>query len=1012
MSTSDVGRSLDAFSYSDVLLDLSPSIVFFLAPDHSVYRMSKSAREAFKVKPGTDVTGTSIFDIIHNPVLTLLLRRWFEKLNRGNGVDEVFPLENPDTSSYLWYHVKAGNVDKDGIFLGSVFFLSDITESHSQKKILDTLMGALPGDVLVFTRSLRVLLVSDSIARECGFHGWRDAVGAHIHDLKRFDAAALEKMVDQLILSSEPIHDVIKVNREDGDVRWFLIDLRTIPSTAGTFGYILTRFDITGEIKPKAVLESLMDSATDSIVIVDPKGVIQYASRSLVETLGFSNWRMVIGHTWNFLFTYDSYAGEKFRELFSGPYNESRHGTLALDGSGGKTFFNYRIDPLRYQGENFGLITIANNATELISARNRAESAVRAKAAFLANMSHELRTPMNAVLGMNELLSRTSLSSLQKNYVGQIRSSATLLLSIINDILDFSRIEDRKMELSEAPYNLLAVLQDVINLVSVKVAEKELSFTVDVDPRLPAELAGDEIRIKQILINLLNNAVKFTNSGEINLTVSCGLSSGYSVPLSFAIRDTGIGIPKDKQTELFERFSRIERSSTQSIEGSGLGLSICKGLVHLMDGTLTVESDAGKGSVFTAVLHQKKTGKHDKIASFEGLKEVRLLAFDPDLPSIASIRKMAGYAGLSVRVCSTVQELSGELESSAVSWTHVVFEYRSAYELSSSLAGRYPAIRWLALLTLTDFIGTGRNPSIDFVFKPLLLPVFARFLRGEAVDFSVSLPMSSSLGISPGYFRANGVRVLVVDDNAVNRKVADGFLQTLDISCDEAASGEEALEKLHSADYDLVLLDHIMPGLDGIETLKRIRALPGREALPVVALTANTDSYWAKEFTKAGFNEVLCKPIDFNAFVVTLKRLIPETKRVSPEAPARKAPESDTDVPEWIAGLDKAQALAYTGNEKNLAMVIKVFNRTGQKLLDQLESGRYSGDQGRFRTAAHSLVSSCANIGAKEVSALAAELEEAILSGDNDGINRLYPLLHEKLGEVVRNVGKYVGGSQ
>lgn len=1045
--------------YSDALLDLSPNMVLFLDTDDSVLKISGRTLEYLRYGDRSEVVGRNVLSVIRNPVLQLLARKWLEKLNKGMEIDESFPLERENNDQFAWFHIRAVNVNREGRLFGKVVFVSDVTELFSQKKILDTLMGSIPGDVLVFDRAFNILLMSEPLARENGFHSWRDAVGRSLRDMPFLDTVKIEQMRDSLLRDDEPSHQVFKAftGEEKNDPRWYYADLRQIKSSTGVFGYILTRFDMTGEIKPRAILEGIMASVSDTIAIVNPEGIVEYASNPLAKALGYREWSDATGMLWTDLFRFADSEGNKLSAIFAGDYTETRQGTLSFHLGGEKLSFNYRVNPLRYQDQNFGVIAIATNTTELVDARDRAESAVRAKAAFLANMSHELRTPMNAVLGMNELLSRTPLTSLQKNYVSHIRSSASLLLSIINDILDFSRIEDRKMELAIAEYSVNSLLHDVINLVAVKVVEKELAFTVDLDPALPSILIGDEIRVKQVLINLLNNAVKFTESGEINLTVNTGYSSErQSVVVYFRIRDTGIGIPKDKQKELFERFSRVDNLRTAGVEGSGLGLSICKGLVSMMGGKLSVESDEGAGSVFTAEITQQVPPKSEPIAVFRYTSGVSVLVYESDQRVLASIRRMADRAHIRADFCSTPAEFAERLGGTYFDWTHIIFEYRSGYQSALESVDTFPRVRWMALLAMNDFVGKGKHPSIDFIFKPLALPVFARFIAGEHVDFSKGLPLVTSLGVSSLYFQAIGVEVLVVDDSLVNLKVAEGFLQTLDIRVDTAESGAEAIQLATKKKYDLILMDHMMPEMDGLETTSRIRAIPGYREVPIIALTANIGSSYKELYGAAGMSDTLYKPIEFNAFVACLRKWIPSDKRrnetdgasvavdeaanqetlpvpaqANPASPAAGEPGGNADgvaedeasanvtpspddadgssVPrEWIAGLDYEKGIEFTGTPQNLEAVLGIFTRAGPKMLDALEAGRRSGNQGQFRTAAHSLISACANIGATALSVRARELEQAILAGKADDADRLYPLVHAELGRLIGAVGEHV----
>lgn len=1005
---------------TQLIMEMTPTMVIFLDSADMVQNISACACAYLGLDSCESAIGKSIFKLISDPVLLLLMKRWTQALGEGTRVEEIFPVAQRGTGRYEWVSVKAKPVYTDSKLVSKGFFLNDVTELYAQKNILDTLMVSIPGTVLVFDRDLRILFASESLARNNGFSSWRDVTGRSLNELQNINVEAIRRMLERLIVSDIPIRETIKTEIPGSGIHWLHADLRVIRASAWTFGYILTLFDVTDEIKPKAILESLMDSTTDIITIVNPDGYIEYVSRSLVEALGFDSWRSLVHKPWQDLFTNTGENREKFAELFSGTHLiEARTGnhTLTFEGVDGKQVLNYRIHDLNYQDENFGFISLATNATALVHAREQAEAAMRAKAAFLANMTHELRTPMNAVLGINELLSRTSLTPLQRNYVSQVRSSASLLLSVINDILDFSRIEAKKMELVCAPYKLVDLVQDVVNLIGVRMNEKELSFSVTMEPDVPSIMVGDSIRIKQLLINLLGNAVKFTGEGEVDLGVSA-TSVGKTVMLSFSVRDTGIGIPKDKQAELFKEFSRVDNSMVHPVEGSGLGLAICRGLVNLMGGTLSLESDTGKGSTFTAIFPQDKTETSRPVADFPCTRPVHLLIYDREPASRRSLIFMAERAGVPFDVCSDSVSFDRAISGGTFPWTHVLFEYAAAYDLVLQLSRTFSGVRWLGLLSLSDFIGKGKDPAVSFLFKPLLITGFDSFIRDEYVDFSTSVPMLNTLGVSPQYFHAANTRVLVVDDNAINRKVAEGFLRTFDIQVDEAASGGEALERASTTTYDLVLMDHVMPEMSGVETARRLRGQNGYEDIPIIMLTANTSGEYEKEYRAAGINDIMHKPIEFSLFVSCMQKWIKNkpadaVPQSEPELPFYEErsdhDESGSAVDSWIPSLDREKAIEYTGSEKNLSLILKVFARSAPKLLDALEQTHAGTDRGAYRTAAHSLISAVANIGGTELSVRFRELEQAILHERDAEAEALYPDIRDSFAGLIDAVQQYVG---
>ncbi len=910
-------------SFDGLLLELTPNIVFFVDSDHVVRDASRAAAEYLGFAGPSELVGKRAEEVITDPILARYMQGWFSRLGKGLDVDEVFPFVDPKTDFFGWYQLRAYPVARDGMALGYAFFLSDLTGVYSNTTILNALVSSLPGETLVFSRARRVILASERLARRNGFASSGELAGKSLDALPRLDLDVILEMLPELDSSDGPVIRTVKEESPSGESRWYRSDLRTIKSAGGTFGYILTRFDVTEEIKPRAIIESLMDSASELIAVVAPDNRIDYASLRLANKLGFSSWRVLVGKPWRFLFSKMGARRAEYERIFEHGAFPAGAKTIRVEWPDGSAYLDCRLDALTFDGESFGRFGIAVDMTEVVTAREQAESALRVKAAFLANMTHELRTPMNAVLGMNELLSRTELSPVQRNYAEQIRASASLLLSIIGDILDFSRIEARKLELAEAPYRTETLLRDVVNLVSVKAHEKDLSFTVDLDPFVPATLVGDEVRVKQVLINLLNNAVKFTPKGEVSLSV-------FSVPdrdasravLRVSVRDTGVGIPRDRQASLFEEFSRIDGEGNRSVEGTGLGLSICKGLVTLMGGDLSVESEEGEGATFTATIRQGVPAGTPPVARAAAPRGTRLVVYERDGAARASVSRMARYAGIEPAVCESPEALVAVLADTRDPPTHVVFEYASAYPLVLPFVASRPGVAWLSLLTLSDFLGGGKDPAVSFVFKPLLVTSFVRFLAGEYVDFTATLPLAGTLGAPVAPFRARGVTALVVDDNAVNRKVAEGFLKSVDISTVEAESGFEAIDRAseRTEPFDVVLLDHIMPGMDGVETARRLRALDGYADVPILAFTASVDGHSRERFSDAGIDDVIPKPVELASFLSCVRKWIRDDRVADADAEGARTVTDGavaaTAGKGWIPGFDHETALRYTGGEK------------------------------------------------------------------------------------------------
>lgn len=531
---------------------------------------------------------------------------------------------------------------------------------------------------------------------------------------------------------------------------------------------------------------------------------------------------------------------------------------------------------------------------ELSEAKAAAERANTAKSGFLANMSHEIRTPINAVLGMNEMVLRESLQARDQipkaqpelrtymtnisNYAGNIDSAGKNLLAIINDILDFSKIESGKMEITEADYKFSSVLNDISNVVSFKAKDKGLDFRIDVDSDLPDGLYGDELRVRQIMTNVLGNAVKYTKEGSVVLSVGMekdtAVEQGGTINLVISVKDTGIGIRKEDMDKLFQKFERVDLKQNSTVEGSGLGLAITKNLLELMNGSISVESVFGIGSVFTVVLPQ--------------------------------------------RVVST-------------------------------------------------------EPVGDFRMK------FEKSVQ-EAQVYRES-------------FRAPDAHILIVDDTRMNLTVAVGLLKKTQMDIDTAASGAEAIELAKTIRYDLILMDQRMPGMDGTETMRRIKTQEGgaNNSTPFICLTADAVSGARNRYLAEGFTDYLTKPIDSKALEAMLIKHLPDEKVCAAlsetEEAAHTQNESGEFAPLASAGIDTKTGLRFCQDDEALYRSILLdYAQNSDEKIKNLSDCFAAEDFKNYAIYVHSLKSTSKTIGALALSDCALRLENAANAGDGDVI--------------------------
>ncbi len=475
-----------------------------------------------------------------------------------------------------------------------------------------------------------------------------------------------------------------------------------------------------------------------------------------------------------------------------------------------------------------------------------AELANKAKGTFLANMSHEIRTPMNAILGMADIAIRQKPPQETLQYLRNIKNAAGSLLTIINDILDFSKIESGALEIVPEPYYVESFINDIVTLISVRIGEKPIDFLIEDYHDIPRLLLGDSVRLKQILINLLTNAIKFTQSGHIRLTLrAIPVGQGETILFKAQVEDTGIGIKKEDLPMLFENFSQLDTKKNRNVEGTGLGLAITKKLVEQMGGSIKVESVYGKGSSFSFDLPQAvedaspllPIGNYDNMHIGVWLNsEVKAQSLFTKLEDI----------GATATIINNPEDMRN--------CTHVFIEHTSLKTFDPDMA---PNTKFIAI-SRNYFESKDVKPNVIVAYAPLTTIVVARLLEGANYTISDNAANETQFSMV-----IKDVRMLVVDDNSINLVIAQSVLEEYGAIVDTAISGEEALSLLNEKDYDMIFMDHMMPEMDGVETTMRIRQLPEEKfsLIPIIALTANAVGDVRSMFLECGMNDFLSKPL-------------------------------------------------------------------------------------------------------------------------------------------------------
>ncbi|MGA2777280.1 MAG: response regulator [Steroidobacteraceae bacterium] len=668
-----------------------------------------------------------------------------------------------------------------------------------------------------------------------------------------------------------------------------------------------------------ARMAAILDNIPDLAWVKDVEGRFIAANQVLAKVLGYADAADLIGKT-----DFDvnpKQIAERYRKaddevMASGKrmrIEEPRY----VAGTNEGWIETIRTALRDVDGQIIGTVGIARDVTERRqaererTARQEAEAANRAKGEFLAHMSHEIRTPMNAIIGMSKLALGSDLTTRQHGYVNNVLRSARLLLGIIDDILDFSKIEAGKLQIDATPFDLGDVLENVANLVGLQAEEKDLELVFVDHVRLPTRLIGDPLRLGQVLINLVNNAVKFTERGEVTVGVDVVDQRTECVQLRFFVRDTGIGISSEEQQHLFQPFSQADASTSRRYGGSGLGLAICRHLVHRMGGSIGVESAPGKGSCFSFTARfalQVAGGEAAATYPTATLPGVRALVVDDNLVAQEVVGAMARDLGLEVEEAGNGEDALHAV-SRAAETDHpfglVLLDAKMsgmdgiecARQLSNILGARTPPI----VIMVTTF---GREEVLErlaaarVVVRGTLVKPITRTALMDAC--ATPLGVASRPDQRSARREANarsheerlaGLRILLAEDNVLNQEIAMTLLSDAGIEVTVASDGREALEFLERERFDGVLMDCQMPVMDGYEATRRLRAQPQYAELPVIAMTANAMTGDREKALAAGMNDHVGKPIDVAELFATLARWI------HPDAGRQTAPRARGETP-------------------------------------------------------------------------------------------------------------------
>ncbi len=893
-----------------------------------------------------------------------------------------------------------------------------LTEVRRLRHRDELILQAVAEGICGFDMSGKIVFINPSALGMLGY-AETELLGQH------FDASISEKRKDRAGLNElgviqQVLHDgqvrqgeLSTLRRKNGSS--FPVEFRAAPivDEGVLAGAVVTFQDITGRKQAQddldaqnKTLNAITSSTRDAIVMINDMGNVSFWNQGAKIMFGYPAAEVIEQNLHKLI------APERFlpshKEAFQA-WRETGKGnavgkTLELIGvrKGGQEFpIELSLSSVLLRQHWFAVaivrdITTRRQQDEILNlAKQAAESANRAKSEFLANMSHEIRTPMNAILGLIQLVLDTALTPKQEDFLRKAHASSRALLNILNDILDYSKIEAGRLEIERMPFRIEETLKDVADLHAARMAEKGLELFLEIDPEVPHAVVGDAMRLTQILNNLVGNAVKFTDHGEIHVKTEVTHVGDDALTLRFSVRDTGIGLTKDQMDRLFQAFTQGDSSITRKYGGTGLGLTICQRLIGLMGGEIAVSSMEGQGATFVFTLAVGVAPSQFSHPDLQQLEIGKILAVDDQETARMILKQMLDAWGLEAHTAASGEAALALIEEAELTrrpFNAVLLDWRmpgmGGLEVARRLqedANQALLAHPLLVVMITaydreELLAQVGSIHLDGVLTKPVTPsdLFDALVNGRHPKPAAPAKLWPGVADAPPDFKDS--RILLVEDNAINQQVAAEFLKRFNMTVVLANNGLEAVDWASRENFDAVFMDLHMPVMDGLEATRRIRELPNCRNLPIIAMTAAVMPEDRERCAACGMVDFVSKPIDPDELTQVLQHWI------KPRGEGANAVELATPgnaaLPAFLPGYDLDQALKRLGGNRDLLVrLLRSFVKEHAGTLAQLDALLETGDNASALDLLHTLKGVASNLGASELARWSQQLEQEIRAG-------------------------------